>query len=147
MTEDRGLPLALRFSARAGRLRRVRQAVCRHLMHAGCGETCARDVMTAVDEACQNIIRHAYRGGPGDILLELRRDGDRLIVRLIDFAAPIDPSTVHPRPLDELRPGGLGTYLIRQLMDEIAFLPPPPGAGNLLQMTKTIGGSHEPEHP
>jgi sigma-B regulation protein RsbU (phosphoserine phosphatase) len=46
---------------------------------------------------------------------------------------------IHPRPLDELRPGGLGTHFIRTVMDEVAFLPPPAGAGNLLQMTKRIG--------
>lgn len=131
----------MRFPARPGRLRRIRQMVRRHLMRRGCTEACARDVVIAVDEACQNIIRHAYLSGPGDIILYLRRDGDRVIVRLTDFAAPVDPAKVCPQPLDELRPGGLGTHLMRQVMDEIAFLPPPPGVGNLLQMIKKIGGA------
>ena len=131
--------LELRFLAAAQRLRRVRRIVRGRLLRNGCAEGCTRDVVIAVDEACQNIIRHAYLGQPGEIVLQLRRCGDDLVIRLIDFAVPVDPSKVQPRPLDELRPGGLGTHLMRQLMDDIAFLPPPEGAGNLLQMTKKIG--------
>lgn len=140
MTGGEAAPLVeLRFLAAANRLRRVRRIVHGHLLRCGCADACARDVVIAVDEACQNIIRHAYRGESGKIILQLRRNGDDVVVRLIDFAPPVDPTRIRPRPLDELRPGGLGTHLIRQLMDRIEFLPPPDGAGNLLQMTKKIG--------
>lgn len=130
--------LKLRFPARPSRLRGIRQRV--HAVALACGgcEAFARDLVIAVDEACQNIIRHAYSGREGDIVLELRCDGDRVIVRLTDFAPEADKAKIKPRCLDDLRPGGLGTHFMREIMDDIAFLPPPLGAGNLLQMTKRI---------
>lgn len=127
------------FPARPDRLCDIRRAVAEAVGGMGCDGVVVHDVVLAVDEACQNIIRHAYKGGDGDIRVQLERDGGRLVVRLIDFAPAVDARTICPRPLDEVRPGGLGTHFIRTVMDEVAFLPPPAGAGNLLQMTKRIG--------
>lgn len=131
----------LRFPAHPARLKHVRALVRRSAADCGCDEMCIHDLVIAIDEACQNIIRHAYAGRPGDIVLTIRHHGPMLVVRLVDFALPVDVSRIHPRPLDELRPGGLGTHFIREVMDEVCFLPPPPGAGNLLQMTKRISPS------
>ena len=50
----------------------------------------------------------------------------------------IDPAKVQPRDLDDVRPGGLGTFLIREVMDSAEFVEPPPGCGNLLRMVKRI---------
>ncbi|MGE5505320.1 MAG: ATP-binding protein [Actinomycetota bacterium] len=128
-----------RFPARPETLSEIRAAVAWTARQLGCCEVTTHDVVLAVDEACQNIIRHAYCGGDGDIVLQLTKDGGHLVVRLIDFAPPVDAGRVRGRPLDEVRPGGLGVHLIRSVMDEVAFLTPPDGAGNLLQMTKRIG--------
>jgi sigma-B regulation protein RsbU (phosphoserine phosphatase) len=93
----------------------------------------------AVDEACQNIIRHAYGDqGEGDIVLEIDRKGAELVFSLIDFAPPTDPSQVRPRDLEDVRPGGLGTHLIQEVMDGAEFVEPPPGCGNLFRMVKRI---------
>jgi len=128
-----------RFPARPERLCDIRHAVAEAAAAFGCPEAVIGDIVLAVDEACQNIIRHAYRGEDGDIVVQINVEDGKLVVRLIDFAQPVDVSRIHPRPLDEVRPGGLGTHLIRAVMDEIDFLPPPPGAGNLLRMVKHIG--------
>ena len=128
----------LRFPARPARLKQVRALVRRSAAACGCNESWVHDLVVAVDEACQNIIRHAYGDRRGDIVLTILRHGEALVVRLVDFAPPVDVTRIRPRPLDELRPGGLGTHFIRELMDEVTFLPPPPGAGNLLQMTKRL---------
>jgi len=135
-----GAPLLRRrFPARAGELRAVREAVRREALAQGCAPDCADDVVMAVDEACQNIIRHAYAGrSDGEIVLEIERSGEELLVSLRDFAPPVDPSRVRPRDLDDLRPGGLGTHLIRELMDGADFAPVPPGGGNLFRMSKRI---------
>jgi sigma-B regulation protein RsbU (phosphoserine phosphatase) len=127
------------FAARPERLCDIRRAVAEAAECLGCPDAVVRDVVLAVDEACQNIIRHAYGGREGDIRVQIGRDDGNLRVRLIDFAAPVDCSRIEPRALDELRPGGLGTHFIRAVMDEVAFVPPPPGAGNMLQMIKRVG--------
>jgi sigma-B regulation protein RsbU (phosphoserine phosphatase) len=131
--------LRRRFAARPAELRAVREAVRREALAQGCAEGCARDIVMAVDEACQNIIRHAYGGREdGEIVIELERVGPELVVSLRDFAPPVDPARVRPRDLDDLRPGGLGTHLIRELMDRAGFAPPPPDGGNLFRMRKRI---------
>ncbi|MDJ0852116.1 MAG: ATP-binding protein [Myxococcota bacterium] len=132
--------LELRFPARASELAGVRAAVRKLVVEVGCTDAAAVDIVMAVDEACQNIIRHAYRGGePGDIVLRIERAGGNLVFSLVDFAPRVDPRKVKPRDLDDVRPGGLGTFLIREVMDSADFVEPPPGCGNLLRMVKRIG--------
>jgi sigma-B regulation protein RsbU (phosphoserine phosphatase) len=100
------------------------------------------DVVLAVDEACQNIIRHAYGGDEsGEIEVSVRREHGELVIDLRDFADPVDPDCVNrQRDLDEVRPGGLGTHFMRSVMDEVAFVECSETRGNLLRMRKRLGG-------
>jgi sigma-B regulation protein RsbU (phosphoserine phosphatase) len=118
---------------------RMRAAVRACVAACGCGEASTGDIVLAIDEACQNIIRHAYKGDPdGVIELEICRSGDPLVFYLCDHAPEIDPRTVKPRDLDDVRPGGLGTHFIKEVMDRADFLPRPGGGGNLLKMVRRI---------
>jgi len=131
--------LELRFPARASELKDVRRAVSRALASCALDETERQDVVLALDEACQNVIRHAY--GPersGDAELTIDLDGDTLVFGLADWAPRTDPARVRPRALDDLRPGGLGTHLMGEVMDSVDFVEPPPGCGNLLRMVRRI---------
>jgi len=131
--------LQLRFPARAAELKRVRDALRDSLERCGCSAKSAADIVLAIDEACQNIIRHAYRGESDDLIeVEVERLGDRLVFSLTDQAPAIDPSRVKPRDLEDVRPGGLGTHFIRRVMDEVEFLEPASGRGNLLRMVRRI---------
>src|SRR5262249_23409638 len=89
-----------------------------------------RSVTRAVDEAITNIMRHAYNNDPRKpIELRLRRigqqptsgHGDGLEVLLCDRGAAADPAKMRGRPLDEVKPGGLGLHFIRQSMDVVEF--------------------------
>jgi len=129
----------IRIDSRPETLRLVRAVVGEAAALCGCSEQCVRDIVIAVDEACQNVIRHAYRGSPdGEILIDIRRERDRIAFNIIDFADPVDLSKVKPRSLEELRPGGLGIHFISECMDEVRFRAPPAGAGNRLWMVKRI---------
>jgi anti-sigma regulatory factor (Ser/Thr protein kinase) len=83
------------------------------------------DLQLATDEACTNVIQHAYggQGGKIEVTVEPVTEGVRIIVR--DWGAPFDPEAVPPPVLTaplELRPlGGLGLFLIRQTMDRVDF--------------------------
>lgn len=140
-TEGPSEPLfQMRARAKADRLRLFRNAVRETATVCGFDEKTVADIVLAVDEACQNIIRHAYGSeGEGDISIEVRRRADKMIIRIRDFADPVDIAEIKPRDLDDVRPGGLGTHLIREIMDEVDFLPPPIDGGNLLRLTKKIG--------
>ncbi len=131
--------LDLRFPARAVELKPARHAVEAALLAFGCADTFARDVVLALDEACQNVVRPA--DGPerqGDSALAIERQGEDLVFTVTDWAPRIDSSKVRPRDLDDVRPGGLGTHLIQEVMDDTEFVDPPPGCGNVLRMVKRI---------
>jgi sigma-B regulation protein RsbU (phosphoserine phosphatase) len=131
--------LQLCFPAQAAELKGVRDAVREAAKGCGYSEKSAADVVLAIDEACQNIIRHAYGGESDDVIeLEIEHRGDDLVFSLIDHAPAIDPNQVQPRDLDDIRPGGLGTHFIRRVMDEVKFSKPTSGRGNLLKMVRRI---------
>jgi sigma-B regulation protein RsbU (phosphoserine phosphatase) len=125
--------------ARPDRLKLLRALVSEVAATRGCCEAVVRDLTLAVDEACQNVIRHGYGGDEaGRMILEAREQGENLVFFLRDFAPPVDVSQVRPRDLDDVRPGGLGTHLMRAVLDDVGFVPPPDGGGNLLRMVKRI---------
>jgi sigma-B regulation protein RsbU (phosphoserine phosphatase) len=129
----------MRVASRPDCLRLVRAVVNEVGNAAGCSSDCTSQMVMAVDEACQNIIRHAYGGDPeGEIVVDIRRQDDHIAIHLLDFAAPVDVSKIKPRPLEEVKPGGLGIHFIQQCMDECGFLTPPDGSGNCLRMVKKI---------
>ncbi len=142
-TEGPSEPLfQMRARAKADRLRLIRNAVRETATVCGFDDKTVADIVLAVDEACQNIIRHAYGSeGEGDISIEVRRRADKMIVTIRDFADPVDIANIKPRDLDDVRPGGLGTHLIQEIMDEVDFLPPPIDGGNLLRLVKKMGES------
>lgn len=133
------LLVALRVPSQPERLRLIRTVIAEASRSSGCSHDCVRDIVLAVDEACQNIIRHAYGGDPDrEIYLDIRLDEDHIVFDIVDFADRVDVEKIQPRNLDDIRPGGLGTHFIKECMDKTEYLPPPEGAGNLLRMMKKI---------
>ncbi len=131
---------AIDVPSRPDRLRMVRRMVEEAATLVGFTADDARDVVLVVDEALQNVIRHGYGNKTvGRIHVTVGRKQDALVVDIRDWAPTIDPSKVKPRDLDDVRPGGLGTHFIREIMDEVEFLEPPKDGGNVLRMVKRLG--------
>lgn len=132
----------LRIPALAERMSLVRATLRSAAQHCGFDASATQDLILAVCEACQNVIQHGYAGQEaGDIVLSLARSSDGIVVRLQDFAPPVDPAKFKPRDLADVRPGGLGIHFIENLMDSAVFLPSADGVGNVLQMTKRVNGA------
>jgi anti-sigma regulatory factor (Ser/Thr protein kinase) len=109
----------------------------------------ARAIVRSVDEALANVMRHAYGGRPGlPIEMSCRRleQGRQnapqggIEILLADQGAPVKPSALQGRPLDQIRPGGLGLHFIRQSMDEVEFTRKK--GKNLLRMVKYLSPTH-----
>lgn len=129
----------LNLPGRAESLIMVRRAVEAAATSCGFAKEQTQDIVLAVDEACQNVVRHAYGGqGAGDIVVDLRREKGEFLVLIRDFAVAIDPELIKSRDLDDVRPGGLGVHFIREIMDNMDYLPSPDGQGNLLRLKKQI---------
>ena len=137
--KENDLVLEHRFRALAKVLCETRSAVRNSLTQCGYRSAMVEDVVLAIDEACQNIIRHAYRGETDEeIVLQIVRDGDALVISLRDYAPEVIQDRMKPRDLEDIRPGGLGCHLIQQVMDEVSVGRPPEGPGNILRMVKRI---------
>jgi anti-sigma regulatory factor (Ser/Thr protein kinase) len=86
----------------------------------------AADMVQAVDEAVTNLIVHAYKGTPGPIIIEARRDqAGAFVVTVRDQSPPFDP-TGYPAPdltvpLEERRAGGLGIFMMHQFTDGMTY--------------------------
>ncbi|MHC4414530.1 MAG: ATP-binding protein [Planctomycetota bacterium] len=82
-------------------------------------------ISLAVDEALCNVITHGYDRRPDGRLwvnlwpLEASPPGIKVVIE--DRAHQVDPDTIQPRDLDDIRPGGLGVHIIREVMDEVTY--------------------------
>lgn len=93
-------------------------------------------LILAVDEACTNAIRHAYGNRLGErIVLRFMVKEESLEIQVRDFGEAVDPSTIRPRELGDIRPGGLGTHFIRSAMDEVSY-EAQEGGGTMLRLVK-----------
>jgi anti-sigma regulatory factor (Ser/Thr protein kinase) len=106
-------------------------------------------VQLAMEEACSNIIKHAYQGqGNGDIECTFVIEQHKLTMILRDYGRPFDPDSIPPPDisarLEERGLGGLGLYFMRQLMDVIHF-EFTSDSGNILTMVKCKEPSFEEE--
>ena len=94
------------------------------------------------EEACINIIDHAYEGRePGPVSLSFRCDGAQAVLSIEDKAPFFAPGDAPPPDLTsdlDSRPlGGLGWHLIKQVMDEVRH-EQAPGGGNRLELVKRL---------
>lgn len=109
---------------------------------AGLAEDAAFAIKLAGEEACTNIINHAYIGvEPGPISMRVSWDNIQVVMLIEDNAALFLPENA-PTPdltasLETRRLGGLGWHLIHQLMDVVHHEQREHG-GNQLRMIKLL---------
>jgi len=123
-------------------LEELRDALGRAL--AAVPEEEAGQIVLAVQEAASNFIKHAEKAAAGCPLeVEITIDGRRLTIRIPLFCRKGVEKTILPRPLDQVRPGGLGTHFIQEIMDQVDYEPSPDGFMTLV-LTKVLAAGEEP---
>jgi serine/threonine-protein kinase RsbW len=116
----------LKVPGRSDNLETIRTFVAGVARKVGFGEEDVNKIELAVDEACSNVIEHAYaRDERKDIDIDVRIDYQKLTVIVTDHGKSFHFDGV-PMPdmkqyLAELRIGGLGIYLMKMLMDEVEY--------------------------
>lgn len=134
----------LRVEANVKNLVKIRNFVEQSTSGLGVPQETIDDVILAVDEAATNIILHGYKGRPGMIEIEVRKESDTLFLYLQDQAPSFDPRQVLPPDLTlplAVRPlGKMGVHLMKNLVDEIIY-EMPSGGGNQLILVKHISNS------
>ena len=99
----------------------------------------------AADEACTNIMEHAYDGRTdGEIRISCWVSEDQVHLKLRDNGVAFDPGIIETPSLDgnltDRQIGGLGLHFMRSLMDEVRF-EFDPTTGNTVTMTKRFHGA------
>jgi len=99
------------------------------------------ELVLAIAEAAQNIVKHAYKGieeTKDKMQIKISLKDDQLEIGFFDKGKPVVPENIQHRKLDDIKPGGLGTFFIKQIMDEAIFKKNQKGWVNHLILTKTI---------
>ena len=99
-----------------------------------------KNIQLAVDEAVTNIIKHAYKGENKNniIKIELEFKNKIFLIHLYDNGIKVDKKNIKPRSLDNIKPGGLGSYFINEIMDEVKWETKSKDWVNHLILIKTI---------
>ncbi len=110
---------------------------------AGMEEGEATKIQLAVDEACANVIEHAYgNDATKEVMVRVSFDEEILKIEVVDTGRGFDQGAHQPQELEDLvsqrKTGGLGLRLIKSLMDEVQY-DMEPGVRNQIRMTKRIG--------
>ena len=82
------------------------------------------ELVLAIAEAAQNIVKHAYKdiddtSDKMEITISLKNN--ELEIGFFDKGRAVDQDNVRHRKIDDVKPGGLGTFFIQQIMDEVVF--------------------------
>lgn len=122
----------LEFEADASNLKVIRNNLRQIFSEHQQDKQLSDDMVVAINEACMNIIQHAYTaaeqqtdrdGLPNTkkILIIVEKNHQQWRFELIDFAPMVDIESIKPRDLSDIRPGGLGVAFIRQIMDSVRY--------------------------
>ena len=99
------------------------------------------ELVLAIAEAAQNIVKHAYKDVEetnDEMQIKISFKDNQLEIGFFDKGKPVIPENIQHRKLDDIKPGGLGTFFIKQIMDEAIFKKNQKGWVNHLVLTKTI---------
>lgn len=100
-------------------VRSIAEKMCRIC---GMPDSATEDVKLAVDEACSNVIKHAYKGDTKNkIVVKFRTSRKGFEVVIEDSGLKADSAFIKGRDLDDVRPGGLGVHLIKRAFEVFEF--------------------------
>ena len=99
------------------------------------------ELVLAIAEAAQNIVKHAFKNSasPTELMVvQISCENNKLQIAFYDRGTPVDPKKVKHREIDNVKPGGLGTFFIKQIMDDAVFKKDQQKWVNHLVLTKKI---------
>lgn len=136
-TSNNILKEQLSIKSRTENLSEVREFTERFARHVGFSDDIINKIILAVDEACTNIIKHAYKNSPdGDILISFTFEKNKLSISILDNGNHFEPYKIPEPDIKEFykqkKSGGLGMYLMKKLMDEVIYST---SSGNFNQVT------------
>jgi serine/threonine-protein kinase RsbW len=111
------------FSATLSNLKNIRLFVTNFLNDYELEIKLINNIKLAVDESVSNIIKHGYKGEDENNKIEIKLEliKKKLSIHLFDNGTPVNQKNIQPRNLKDIKPGGLGSYFINEIMDEVKW--------------------------
>ncbi|MDA7465233.1 ATP-binding protein [Candidatus Pelagibacter ubique] len=111
------------FSATLSNLKNIRLFVTNFLNDCELEMKLINNIKLAVDESVSNIIKHGYKGEDENNKIEIKLEliKKKLSIHLFDNGTPVNQKNIQPRNLKDIKPGGLGSYFINEIMDEVKW--------------------------
>ena len=111
------------FSATFDNLKNIRSMLVDFLNNHKLPVKEIKEIELGTDEAVTNIIKHSYKeeNKKNIIEVELEFSENKVIIHLYDNGTPVNEEKIKPRELSDVKPGGLGTYFINKIMDEVIW--------------------------
>lgn len=126
--KQKGKTYRMKLPADSGNLDIIRKFIAGISENMGFNDEEVYKIELAVDEACANVIKHAYLTNSKRepiINIEAQEKNDRIEIIISDKGKGFDPSKVKKPEIEEymkkMKRGGLGIYLIKELMDKVSF--------------------------
>ena len=109
------------FSATIDNLKNIRSMIVDFLNNHKLPVKEIKEIELGTDEAVTNIIKHSYKEENKKNIIEVELEflENKVIIHLYDNGTPVNEKKIKPRKLDDIKPGGLGTYFINKIMDEV----------------------------
>lgn len=81
------------------------------------------ELILAIAEAAQNIVKHAYNNEKTEdkMMIKISVENGHLEIGFSDKGKLVEEEKVRHRKIDDVKPGGLGTFFIQQIMDAVEF--------------------------
>jgi serine/threonine-protein kinase RsbW len=131
---------SLKIPSRTDNLEIIREFVVGIAKKFGFRDESISEIELAVDEACANVIKHAYHNDKNKkIDITVETNGQKLTITISDQGLGFDPEKLESseQRLQKHARGGLGIALIKKVMDEVIF-DIHPGNRNQVKMVKYI---------
>ena len=88
--------------SRTENLSLIRDFISTKASKAGLSKEDIENIMLAVDEACTNIIKHAYSSYPdGELVINLESNSDKILISIIDHGITFNPDPVPDQTIPE----------------------------------------------
>lgn len=141
--------LLIRAPSHSSSLRHIRSIITDLAQQVGFPEDEIAKIEMAVDEACSNVVEHAYAGDRDwswkqrdpEIRLDIHTEGNRLIIQITDHGQCFDFATYRPTDILErirgMHRGGYGISIMRKFMDEVEYKSDDKN-GNTLRLVKYL---------
>lgn len=138
------LKLDLTLPSQHSFVRTTRRAIGGYLDDLGVSPRLRDDLVLAIDEACTNVVQHAFPAGEGfsqgqgAILLEMELTPREVRIEVRDAGVGFEAFEQPVAPRGRLAISGRGIEIMRRLVDSVELESPSPAGGTRIRLRQSL---------